>query len=353
MIALARSLATYRGVVLPVVRRELAGWESRAAAIPDPALRQAASDGLGKRANVEATAVFATLAPRAARRAVIHASVALQVAIDYLDVLDEQTEGLAAGLELQGALGAAFGAPADGGRSGSTRSGEAGEEPGGDEGSDGERAGPADGGYLAELLAACREAAATLPAAAEVLPLAHREAIRCGEGQARTHAAAADPAALERWAAALGAPPELRWWEAAAGASSSVAAHALLALAARSGASVAEAELVAAAYDPWVGALTVILDDLVDREADRRAGQHNYLEYYERPEEAAARIDLLVAGAREAVQRLSRPRAHEAILTGVLAFYLGAAGADDPVAAHVRAARAPTARLLAALLRLS
>ena len=175
-----------------------------------------------------------------------------------------------------------------------------------------------DGGYLDFLVTTCQEAVATLPGQA-ALHAARRAATRCGEGQSQTHADRG--AGLEAWASTLPPTPGLRWWEAAAGASSSVAAHALIALAVDPRTSEEEAELVLAAYDPWIGALTVILDDLVDRERDADEGDHNYLGHY--GSEAPDRIDLLVAGAHRALRATRRRGVHEAILNGVLAYYLG------------------------------
>lgn len=54
----------------------------------------------------------------------------------------------------------------------------------------------------------------------------------------------------------------------AAGASSSVAAQALIAAAADAKTTPEEVGLVDAAYFPPIGALTVLLDDLVDRDED-------------------------------------------------------------------------------------
>ena len=81
--------------------------------------------------------------------------------------------------------------------------------------------------------------------------------------------------------------------EVAAGASSSVAAHALIAAAADPDMTHAQAAAIDAAYNPPIGALTVLLDDLIDREADRGAGEHNYLGYYESDGEAAERLGLI------------------------------------------------------------
>lgn len=338
--AVLATLAVYEARVMPRVGRELAGWRSAAERIPEADLRDAARDALAeKAANVEAVAVFATLAPARPRPAVIRAIVALQVAIDYLDSLGEQpgADPLRDGLQLHSSLGTAF-AGGDGGEwySHHPRSN--------------------DGGYLDDLLGACRGAFGSLASHAAVEPLARAAALRCGEGQAHTHAAVASPEVLREWALRLAVPAGFEWWEAAAGASSSVAAHALIALAALPDASADEAALVDAAYFPTIGALTVLLDDLVDREADLAAGEHSYLGYYDGPEMAAERLAALAMLARTGLPPLRRSPRHAAILAGVLAFYLSADGARTAFALPVRAALlsagGPVVRALASLLRL-
>ena len=98
---------------------------------------------------------------------------------------------------------------------------------------------------------------------------------------------------LEAWAREQPARPGYLWWEMAAGASSSVAVHALLAAAADRRTTAEEAELIDAVYFPPIGALTVLLDDLIDRDDDLETGQHNYLSYCAGEEQAANRIGLL------------------------------------------------------------
>jgi Protein of unknown function (DUF2600) len=304
-----RALAVYRTAVLPRVARELRRWEAAAAAIPDPVPRGHALAALREKSgNVEATAVFATLAPRRTRPAAVVAMTRLQVAVDYLDTLGEQPsrEPLASGLALHGALAAALDP----------------EQPP----EDWHRHSPwdGDGGYLGALVGECREAMAALPAADAVRPFAVRAATRCGAGQSRTHAAelTGGNEDLEAWARSLEAPEGYEWWELAAGACSSVAAHALIAAAADPETGAAEAELIDRAYFPPVGALTVILDDLVDRDADLAAGAHNYTAYYAGPEEMARRLVRIAAQARAATAPLPRRPGHRAILDGVLGYYL-------------------------------
>lgn len=339
--AVARALALYRGRVVPRVRRELERWRGVAAAIPNDEARAAAVAAIDEKGlNVEATAVFATLAPRRGRATATRAMVALQVAIDYLDSLGElpAADPLGEGLRQHAALTAPW-RP---------------EDP-----------------YLADLIGTYRACLTGLPAHAAVAAPLDRAVARCGEGQAHTHAAEhGDRTALEAWARRLGvdaavpqtstaglddADPAYRWWELAAGASSSVAAHALIAAAADPRTSTAEAEAIDRAYNPSVGALTVLLDDLIDRDEDAAAGSHNYLAYYADSAEAAERLEAIARLARAGIAPLRHPRRHAAILAGVAGFYLSDAAAATPYAAPVRdrllAAAGPAVRPIVAVMR--
>jgi tetraprenyl-beta-curcumene synthase len=89
--AVLSALCLYRARIVPLVRREVGHWRGVAETIPDPVPREQALAALGEKGlNVEATAVFATLAPRRARPTAVRAMTALHVAVDYLDTLGEQ-----------------------------------------------------------------------------------------------------------------------------------------------------------------------------------------------------------------------------------------------------------------------
>jgi tetraprenyl-beta-curcumene synthase len=320
--AVAAALGAYLTTALRPARRELRRWEDEADSIPDPVLRAQALAALAEKGlNVEAVAVFATLAPRAYRRRALGAIATLQIAIDYIDSLSEGStaEPLEDGLRLHQALAVAL---------------TPGAEP-----LDWYRFHPRadDGGYLSRLVASCQESVRSLPAATAVLPLARAAASRCGEGQSYTHAAArGEVRQLQDWADGLDSPAGYRWWEVAAGASSSVAAHALIAAAADRETSAGEAALIDAAYFPPIGALTVLLDDLIDREEDALAGEHNYLTYYRDSQAAADRLALIAARASAATAKLRDARRHAAILSGVAGFYLSADAATTPYARPIR-----------------
>lgn len=342
-IALTSALLTYERRVLPLARAELKGWRARADAIPDPDLRAAAHSALTEKSrNTEATAVFAILAPRERRGRSVRAIAALQIATDFLDSLGEAPvdDPLADGLALHRAI---CDAVSPGAGPGDWYSRHPQQE---------------DGGYLAALVAACQEEVADLPAPG-VVPFLQRAAIRCGEGQSYTHAAAAGRGGveeLERWAGRQEAAPGYLWWELAAGAGSSVAVHALLASAADGRMTAEEAELIDAVYFPPIGALTVLLDDLTDRDEDLRTGQHNYLGYCAGEEQAANRIGLLADRARAATTALRDGRRHRAILAGVAAFYLSApanrTGYAGPIRERLLDSLGPTVRPLVAAMRL-
>ncbi|MGB2711025.1 MAG: DUF2600 family protein [Conexibacter sp.] len=321
--AVIAALMTYTLVIVPQVRHELRRWEGIARSIPDPALREHALTTLGQKAlNAEAAAVFGILAPRRSRTRVVMLMVAFQVLTDYLDTVSEQPapdvlrNGIALHLALIDALRAQ--PPAlDYYR---------------------HYARDDDGGYVERLVHACRQEFAALPAARAVRKAALAAARRCGEGQSHTHAAVRSGSqALARWAQHVPAGKDYLWWEVAAGASSSVPVHALLAAAADPRTSRAEAERIDAAYFPSIGALTVLLDNLVDRDDDVATGNHNYLGYYRSSSFAATRLAEICTAAATGVRTPRRARRHAAILAGVAGFYLSAREADTPYASVVKA----------------
>jgi tetraprenyl-beta-curcumene synthase len=321
-IAVGSALAVYRRSIVPRVRRELLRWKIVAEAIPDPTLRAHALAALREKgSNVEATAVFAILVPRRCRGLAVGAMAAFQVAVDYLDSLGEQdsADPLANGLQLHRALGDALSpgtAVAEWYRLHPQRE---------------------DGGYLQALVTACRQAVGSLPSHSRALPLARRAAGRCGEGQSYTHLAAHEGAKqLQVWALQQECPPGYLWWEIAAGASSSVTAHALIAAAADPRCTLEDAALIDAAYFPAIGALSVLLDDLVDLDDDLAAGAHNYTTYYASNLAAADRLALISARARAASAQLAHGRRHAAILSGIAGFYLSKPEARTPYAEPIR-----------------
>jgi tetraprenyl-beta-curcumene synthase len=329
-------------MIVPRVRRELRAWERLARTIPDPELRAHALTTLAEKAtNAEAAAVFAILAPRTRLAEAVALMATFQVLTDYLDTISEQpaADPLRNGLQLHEALSDAL-------RYESPRRDYYRHHPQRD-----------DGGYVEQMVACCRQRFHAMPSADVVLATARRAALRCAEGQSHTHDALhRGSAPLRAWAGGLESAMTYRWWEIAAAASSSVAVHASFALATRERASRLEAERVDATYFPSVGALTVLLDNLVDRDRDAAVGGHNYLDYYASSAEATRRLSDIVDEAIVRGPGLERSSSHRAIIAGVVAFYLSMDEARethaDPIRAAVIARAGRSVRPIIALMRL-
>jgi tetraprenyl-beta-curcumene synthase len=342
MLALLVMLGRYWRTVFPVSRRELRRWERRAATIPDPVLRAHAGETLRREQGLcEGAALFATLVPCRRRVRVVRLLVAFEVMCDYLDTLAEQPtpDPLANGRQLHRALSVALGGAA------APPGGYYAKHPQHD-----------DGGYLEALVGSCRAAFAALPSAAAVAATAARAAFRSGEGQSHNHAAMLDPrraAQLSAWCAAH-APADggLRWWECAAAACSSLTMHALLAAAADPATTAADAARIDAAYFPWIGALSSLLDSVADRDVDVRSGNHSYVAHYPTPADAAHRLAAITRRALAAARELPHGRQHVTILSAMTCFFLSGPQGASPAARCILAQLDGGTRILSAMLRL-
>lgn len=330
--ALGSSALSYGATMLPAVSLELSRWRARAQAIPSSPLRTLALAALRKRGNMKGAALFAVLAPRAARNSAVRALVAFQAAYNYLDALAEQPSAnpVDNGARLHGALVEVLDAQAV------THGDYYAHNP--------ERA---DGGYLREMVDTARACLCALPSYPVVAPQARAAAARIvafqslnlGERQG-------GPEALERWGRAHTPPgSDLSWWETSAAAGSSLGVHALIALAAQPRLDRAGLDAVDRAYFPWIGALHSLLDSLVDVAEDRREGQRNLLGYYASSAQAAAAMGAIARRARAQAAVLARGQVHETIITAMVAYYLSAPEAAQaevrPIAASIAESAGP------------
>jgi tetraprenyl-beta-curcumene synthase len=305
--------------VFPRIRHESRRWRERAEEIPDPVLRHLALEAQQiKRGNIEGSAAFAAFAPHPHRAETVRAQVAFQSAYDYVDTLAEQPHKhpIANSRQLHQALLDAI--------SHEARHCDYYARYSHDE----------DGGYLEQIVEACRSALVTLPSRASIAVPANRLAERIVAYQSLN---LSQPQGghryLEQWALKATPPGTgLRWWETAASAGSSLGLFALIAAAAHPSLPPADAGAIEDAYWPWIGALHSLLDSLIDKAQDTAVAQQSLLDYYTNPQEAAARMQILAREALRAAESLPKPQDHTLILAAMASFYLTAPEAAVPAA---------------------
>lgn len=308
--------------VYPLVRWHTSRWRRGARAIPDPVLRRIALEThRAESGNLEGAAAFAAFAPLRRRSSVVRACVAFQATYDYVDSLAEQptTASFANARALHDALRVAL-CP-DSQHTAYYR----------------HEARAHDGGYLRLLVGSCQAAMRALPGRLVIERQLGDAAARMIAYQARIHAREPKDDGLAAWARAhTPSRTGLAWWEAAAAAASSLGAFALVTAAADPHLSADEAKAIDRAYFPWVGALHVLLDSLVDQPIDATTGHCNLVAHYERPDEAAARIGAIATTAFASTRALRQGSRHATILAAMIAYYLSAPTAQLPHAEPAR-----------------
>jgi tetraprenyl-beta-curcumene synthase len=304
-------LATARfvGAVIPRAGRELATIRARAAAIPDPALREQALASIdGKAYHVQGGCILATFLPPAAARRYIAIVAAVETIYDYLDNLCDRLPGVTqqAFATLHESLFDALDdrrTPSDYYRAG----------PPGD-----------DGGYLRSLVDAARAGLRELPnyhavrdRLAEVARFyAELQVLKHGPPGARELACGAWYALnRERF-------PDLAWWEFAAACGSSLPVFALVELASRERLDPAEIDATTSAYFPGVSAIHILLDYFIDQAEDREHGELNFVACYGSSAEAVTRLRRLVRCTLERVRGLAGSARHRFLVQAMCVFYL-------------------------------
>jgi tetraprenyl-beta-curcumene synthase len=320
--ALLGANVRYWSSVAPLVRQQLGHWRLRARSISDRSLRTLALAKLDEEGfNAEVAATLATLAPRAHRRRVVKAIVALEILYDYLDGLTESPwqRSPADGEPLFEAFTDAV-APSMQGSGDYYR-----RHPGCD-----------DGGYLEELAATVRFALAGLPSTARLADVMQRSAARAAAAQLRIHATPPTGAdELEQWARSHAAETQLEWREFLAGAASSVlAVHALIAAAADHRTTREQALDIDRTYLS-ISVLPTVLDSLVDCEQDAGAGRSGYVQLYEGREVLARALARVIDDAVDHARRAPNSSHHVMTLVGAVAYYASAPTARGELARPV------------------
>lgn len=301
---------------MPAVAREVSAWRARAAAIPDPSIRQDALSALErKRGQTDGAALFCVL-PRVRSQRLLALVVAYQIMWDFLDSVNEHgaSAGHANGRQLHLALIEAL-----------DRSRPI---------SDHYRHHPYkdDGGYLRALVEACREGCAQLPSYERVRPLVVAEAVR-GQVLAINHDL--DPLsrdrALRAWSASeFPGGHEAKWFELSGAASAGLTIYALLALATEPAFTDADLGRARNAYFPWISTVATMLDSYVDQIEDAANSDHSYIAHYPTSQFARRRVSRLIRRCLSEASALPDGERHTLIVACMIAMYLSKDSARTP-----------------------
>jgi tetraprenyl-beta-curcumene synthase len=290
------------------VSREVDGWRVQAAKIPDATIREDALAALEhKRSNTEGAALFWTI-PKQRCPQLLSLLVAYEIMADFLDSAIERGAhaGIVNGRQLHLALVDAVDI----------------ERPI----SDYYRHHPwhNDGGYLPQLVHACRCGCAALPSYWRVRPLLMRAAA-LAQVQGLNHELdlRLREAVLRAWTAREGDPDnELGWYETAGAASAWLTVLALLAVAAEPAPPSGYASEVYSAYFPWISLTATLLDSYGDLVEDRLNNENSYITRYRSLEAAVERIGEIVRRATREARLLHNGERHSVILAAMIAMYL-------------------------------
>lgn len=303
--------------IFPCAREELKAWRRSAEQIPDSALREAALDAILTKGDIlEGAVAFAVLAPPATQRVVVRAITAFELAFDYLDTLMEMPtpDPIANTYCLGQALLAVF-------------------QPGlahatyyehhfcGD-----------DAGYLVRLVDTCRTTIEELPSYAVIAGAASHALSQIVRYQSLNHQLSwGSDDAFAAWADAQSAPGlGLYWWETGAAVGSQLVVLALITSAADPTTKPERVAAIERAYFPWIGALSTLLDSVVDQQADRAENQQSLVDHYRSPQIAAERMRMITLKAVDAISELPDAEHHRLILAAMAAFFHSTPQASKP-----------------------
>lgn len=327
--------------VLPEVETHLHGWRARADKIPSPDLRAQALASIATKAfHCAGGGTYALLAGSRWREA-LRFIVAYQTISDYLDnlcdrsvsldpddfrllhnsMLDALTPGAPSTLNAGPAAGAADAPvtlPGPGGASDlpDTPSAEAGQYYRLREEQD-------DGGYLAALVATCREVLSDTPDYEVIAPYLHELAGYYCDLQVHKHIRLDERVpVMQAWFAAhRDAFPPMAWYEFSACSGSTLGIFALVAYALGQGCDASLARAVREAHFPWVQGLHILLDYLIDQAEDRDGGDLNFCAYYPDGVEMMDRLLHFYRQADARVAGLPHAGFHRLINQGLLGIY--------------------------------
>lgn len=295
--------------IFPAVKAEISQWRMRAEQIPDPELRRQALDSIeNKTFHCEGGCVYAAAEMERAPQ-LIRLIVAYQTISDYLDNLcDRSTSDEADNFTQlhQAMLDAVSGQNPD------------------QTDYYAYNAEKEDGGYLRDLVVACQTEIAQLPQYALVQSHVRELASLYCDLQIHKHVTPTQREArlFGWWQEKRHLAPLLEWQEFAAATGSTLGVFHLFQVAAAPALTDEHVTIIREAYFPWVCALHILLDYLIDLEEDRLGGDLNFISYYENERHIYRRLHYIVEQAKQQASMLPDAKFHRMIIEGLLGLYL-------------------------------
>ncbi len=295
--------------VFPVVHRELAGWQGKAARIPNEELRtQALSSIAHKTFHCEGGSILA-LAAGAKKDDVIRFIVAYQTISDYLDNLCDRSTSLDPDdfALLHQSMQDAINPTA------LTRNYyELREE-------------QEDGGYLIELVRTCQSVLADMVNYEHIEAYLKKLCTFYCDLQIHKHVKWEERVhRLENWFTENKhqLPKDLTWYEFSACAGSTLGIFCLVSYAFRQDFTEHLATDIYKSYFPYVQGLHIMLDYFIDQEEDRQGDDLNFCFYYETENQMVERLCFFVDQANKDVEKIPDSKFHRMINQGLLGIYL-------------------------------
>lgn len=180
-----------------------------------------------------------------------------------------------------------------------------------------------EGGYLTKLVTACKERC-NLPSFGLVQPSMLQLAGLYSQLQVYKHLSPEQrEEKMRAWTGKhLPEYPALSGWEFAAATGSTLPIFCLYAAAHDPRLTAQTVDTLVTGYFPWICALHILLDYLIDLIEDRETGQLNFVSYYEDTRETQEHLQYILRECLSRARELPHPRFHMRVIHGLLAMYL-------------------------------
>jgi tetraprenyl-beta-curcumene synthase len=308
--------------VLPRSRRCLEEYREWARQIPNEELRKQALASMGsKQFHADGGSVYVLLAPEW-MDPMARLIVAYQTISDYLDNLCDRSKSLdpVDFLHLHTAMTDALNPQADPWSREYYRY----------------REDQDDAGYLCRLVTECQQIVRSFPSYHLVQDDITKWMQLYSELQTHKHVKLEEreERLLHWWQTHQSLAPDLYWWEFAAATGSTLGVFVLCALATRPDLTARKVEQIASCYFPWMSAIHILLDYLIDQEEDVLGGDLNFVTYYSDEQHLVERMEWIIDQTRSHLSRLPDPSFHLLVVQGLLGLYL-----SDPKARTLTTAK--------------